>query len=141
MEKTFAMIKPHAVRDGHVDAIVEMIKDAGFTIAKKSEIVMSKVQAEDLYQEHKEKPFYGEMVETISTSPVVVMVLEKENAVAAWRDTMGPTNPAEAPEGSIRAKFGKGIGENATHGSDSLESSKRERAIFFPEDCAPCQGK
>lgn len=138
MEKTFAMIKPHAVQDGHADAIVEMIKNAGFTISHKSEIVMSKVQAEDLYQEHKEKPFYGDMVQTISSSPVVVMVLEKENAVAAWRDLMGPTNPAEAAEGTIRAKFGKGIGENATHGSDSLESSARERAIFFPESCSSC---
>ena len=135
LEKTFAMIKPHAVQDGHVESIVEMIKGAGFTIAKKSEIVMSKAQAEDLYQEHKERSFYGEMVESISTSPVVVMVLEKENAVSAWRDAMGPTNPADAAEGTIRARFGKNIGENATHGSDSLESSKREQAIFFPEGC------
>ena len=135
LEKTFAMIKPHAVQDGHVEAIVEIIKGAGFTIAKKSEIVMSKAQAEDLYQEHKERSFYGEMVESISTSPVVVMVLEKENAVSAWRDAMGPTNPADAAEGTIRARFGKNIGENATHGSDSLDSSKRERAIFFPEGC------
>ena len=129
------MIKPHAVRDGNVESIVEMIKNAGFTISKKSEIVMSKAQAENLYQEHKGKPFYDGMVEGISTSPVVVMILEKENAVSAWRDTMGPTNPADAAEGTIRARFGKNIGENATHGSDSLESSKRERAIFFPENC------
>ena len=78
------------------------------------------------------------MVEGISTSPVVVMVLEKENAVAAWRDLMGPTNPADADAGTIRALYGKSIGENATHGSDSLESSKRERTIFFPESCSTC---
>lgn len=138
MEKTFAMIKPHAVQDGHVDSIVKMIETAGFTIAEKSEIVMSKAQAEALYEEHKERSFYGGMVESISSSPVVVMVLEKENAVLAWRDLMGPTNPADAPAESIRALFGKDIGENATHGSDSLESSKRERAIFFPESCSSC---
>lgn len=138
MEKTFAMIKPHAVQDGHVDNIVKMIESAGFTIAEKSEIVMSKAQAEDLYQEHKGKPFYDGMVEGISTSPVVVMVLEKDNAVLAWRDLMGPTNPSEAPAGSIRALYGKNIGENATHGSDSLESSKRERTIFYPESCSSC---
>ena len=138
MEKTFAMIKPHAVQDGHAEGIVEMIKNAGFTISKKSEIVMSKVQAEELYREHKGRSFYEDMVQGISSSPVVVMVLEKENAVAEWRKAMGPTNPADADAGTIRARYGKNIGDNATHGSDSLDSSERERNIFFPNSGGCC---
>lgn len=135
MEKTFAMIKPHAVQDGHAENIMRMIESAGFEIAKKAEITMTRAQAEDLYQEHKGRSFYDAMVEEISTRPVVVMVLAKDNAVSDWRDLMGPTNPAEAAAGTIRAIYGKNIGENATHGSDSLQSSQREQAIFFSESC------
>ncbi len=135
MEKTFAMIKPHAVQDGHAENIMRMIESAGFEIAKKAEIIMTRAQAEDLYQEHKGRSFYDAMVEEISTRPVVVMVLAKDNAVSDWRDLMGPTNPAEAAAGTIRAIYGKNIGENATHGSDSLQSSQREQAIFFSESC------
>jgi len=135
VEKTFAMIKPHAVQDGHAENIMRMIESAGFEIAKKAEITMTRAQAEDLYQEHKGRSFYDAMVEEISTRPVVVMVLAKDNAVSDWRDLMGPTNPAEAAAGTIRAIYGKNIGENATHGSDSLQSSQREQAIFFSESC------
>jgi nucleoside-diphosphate kinase len=135
VEKTFAMIKPHAVQDGHAENIMRMIESAGFEIAKKAEIIMTRAQAEDLYQEHKGRSFYDAMVEEISTRPVVVMVLAKDNAVSDWRDLMGPTNPAEAAAGTIRAIYGKNIGENATHGSDSLQSSQREQAIFFSESC------
>ena len=134
MEKTFAIIKPRAVQDGHKDAIIEMIKADGFNIDCMKDITMTQEQAEELYVEHKERPFFGEMVETMTASPVVVMTLSKENAVKAWRDLMGATNPAEAAEGTVRKRFGKSIGENATHGSDSLKSSERERAIFF-KDC------
>lgn len=135
MEKTFAMIKPHAVKEGNVDAIVAMIEEAGFNVDCKEEITMTMDQAQQLYQEHKERPFFGEMVETITSSPVVIMQLSKDGAVKAWRDLMGATNPADAAEGTVRAKFGKSIGENASHGSDSLQSSDRELGIFFP-NCA-----
>jgi len=138
VEKTFAMIKPHAVQDGHVAGIIEMIKQAGFTIAEKAEIVMSRAQAEELYVEHKARSFYADMVDAISSSPVVVMILEKENAVADWRQAMGPTNPADASAETIRARYGKSIGDNATHGSDSLSSSERERNIFFPKNGGCC---
>ena len=135
MEKTFAIIKPVAVKDGHKDAIIDMIKADGFEIECSKEITMSQEEAAELYVEHKERPFFGEMVETMTSAPVVVMVLTKENAVKAWRDLMGATNPADAAEGTVRKRFGKSIGDNATHGSDSLQSSERERAIFF-KDCA-----
>lgn len=132
MEKTFAIIKPRAVQDGHKDEIIKIIKSNGFDIECMEEITMTQDQAKELYVEHKERPFFGEMVSTMTASPVVVMVLAKDNAVKAWRDLMGATNPAEAEEGTIRKRFGRSIGENATHGSDSLQSSERERAIFFP---------
>lgn len=131
MEKTFAIIKPRAVKEGHVDDIVAMIKNDGFAIDCMKEITMTQEQAQELYVEHKERPFFGEMVETMTASPVVVLQLSKENAVRAWRDLMGATNPADAAEGTVRALFGRSIGENATHGSDSLQSAERELGIFF----------
>ncbi|MBM17524.1 MAG: nucleoside-diphosphate kinase [Epsilonproteobacteria bacterium] len=131
MEKTFAIIKPRAVKEGHVDDIVAMIKADGFTVDCMETITITQEQAQELYVEHKERPFFGEMVETMTASPVVVMQLSKEGAVKAWRDLMGATNPAEAEAGTVRAKFGKSIGENATHGSDSLQSAERELGIFF----------
>ena len=132
MERTFAIIKPGAVAAGNADNIVKMILEDGFTIVEKKEIVMSAEQAESLYQEHKERSFFQEMVDSMTSSPIVTMVLEKEGAVLAWRDLMGATNPAEADAGTVRALYGENIGSNAVHGSDSLESSQRERAIFFP---------
>lgn len=135
MERTFAIIKPGAVALGHTGKIIDMIEQAGFTIACMEKINMTQEQAENLYQEHKERPFFGEMVETMTASPIVIMILEKENAVAAWRDLMGATNPADAAEGTVRALYGESIGSNAVHGSDSLESSARERSIFFSSCC------
>lgn len=134
MEKTFAMIKPHAVASNDVDAIIAMIQEAGFSVDCKETITMSNDQAQELYVEHKERPFFGEMVETITSSPVVIMQLSKDNAVKAWRELMGATNPSDAEQGTIRAKFGKSIGENAVHGSDSLQSSARELGIFFKSE-------
>ena len=131
MEKTFAIIKPRAVMDKHTGDIISMIEKAGFEITGMKKITISSEQAQDLYVEHKERSFFGEMVESMTSSPVVVMILSKDNAVRAWRDLMGATNPADAEQGTIRAKFGKSIGENAVHGSDSLQSSEREREIFF----------
>lgn len=132
MERTFAMIKPGAVAHKHVGAIIDMIERNGFDIVGLERIEMTQAQAHELYQEHKERSFFGEMVESITASPIVVMVLEKENAVAEWRKLMGATNPAQADAGTVRALFGTSIGANAAHGSDSLASSARERAIFFP---------
>ena len=133
MEKTFAMIKPRAVAEHHTGKIIDMIETAGFTIAGLKKIHMSREQAQCLYQEHAEKPFFPGMVDIITSTPVVVMVLKKDNAVKAWRDLMGATNPAQADAGTIRALFGVNIDHNATHGSDSLSSAKREMDIFFPE--------
>lgn len=134
MEKTFAIIKPMAVQDGHADEIVEIIKSNGFNVDCMKNITMTQAEAQELYVEHKERPFFGEMVETMTASAVVVLQLSKDGAVKAWRDLMGATNPADAAEGTIRARFGKNIGHNATHGSDSLQSAKRELSIFF-KDC------
>ena len=134
MEKTFAIIKPLAVQNGQADQIVDIIKDNGFAVDCMRQITMSQQEAEELYVEHKERPFFGEMVETMTSSPVVVLQLSKEDAVKAWRDLMGATNPADAEPGTIRAQFGTNISHNATHGSDSLQSAQRELAIFF-KDC------
>lgn len=131
MEKTFAIIKPMAVAENNSGTIIDMIESAGFDITCMKKITMTQQQAEELYTEHKEKPFFGEMVETMTSSPVVVMTLTKENAVKAWRDLMGATDPAQAEEGTIRARFGRNISNNAVHGSDALQSSERERGIFF----------
>lgn len=132
MEKTFAIIKPRAVKEKHTGEIIKIIEDAGFEIVCMEKITMTKEQAQEQYAEHKERSFFGEMVDSMTASPVIIMVLAKDNAVKAWRDLMGATNPAQAEEGTIRKRFGKSIGDNATHGSDSLQSSERERAIFFP---------
>lgn len=134
MEHTFAIIKPRAVADKHVGDIVGMIEKAGFDILALDLIVMAPEEAEELYAEHKEKSFFGEMVESMTSAPVVVMKLQRENAVAAWRELMGATNPANAAAGTVRALYGHGIGDNAVHGSDSNASASRELAIFF-EDC------
>lgn len=135
MEKTFAIIKPRAVKENHTGDIVKMIEEAGFEITAMKKITMSQEQAQELYVEHKERPFFGEMVEAMTASPVVVLTLSKQDAVKGWRDLMGATNPADAAQGTVRAKFGRSIGENATHGSDSLQSAERELGIFF-KSCA-----
>jgi len=132
MEKTFAIIKPDAVAAGNAGKIIDMIESAGFNVVAMNKISMTQDQAHQLYQEHTARSFFGEMVDSMTVSPIVVMVLEKENAVAAWRDLMGATNPKDAAQGTVRALFGTHIGANAAHGSDSLTSAAREIAIFFP---------
>lgn len=134
MEKTFGIIKPNAVAAGNSGKIIDMIEKDGFNIVCLEKITMTQQQAEALYQEHKERPFFGEMVETMTSSPIIIMKLEKEDAVLGWRNLMGATNPADADAGTIRALYGDSIGANAVHGSDSLESSARELGIFF-KDC------
>ena len=128
---TFGIIKPDAVRAGKQGAIIQRILDAGFKIRGMKLIHQSRKQAEGFYEVHKERPFFGELTEFMSSGPCVVLALEKENAVKAWRDLMGATNPAEAAEGTLRKDFAGSIGENAVHGSDSDENAAIEIAYFF----------
>ncbi len=132
IERTFAIIKPDAVAEGNAAAILGMIKEGGFTIVAQKEATLSKEQAESFYAVHKEKPFFSDLVQYITSGPVILLVLEKENGIKAWRDLMGATNPEKAVEGTIRHRFGKNIQQNAVHGSDSIENAKKEIAFFFP---------
>ena len=131
MEQTFAIIKPDAVKSGHTGGIIRMIEDAGFRIRAMKMIRLSKQQAEGFYEVHKEKPFFGGLVTFMTEGPVVVMVLERENAIQTWRDTMGATNPSKASEGTIRKKYGESIERNAVHGSDAPETAAVEIPYFF----------
>ena len=133
VEQTLAIIKPDAMAAGSTDAIITHITNNGFTVLEKEEMNLSRQEAEGFYAEHKERPFFGELVDFMISGPVTVMILEKDGAIKAWRDLMGATDPAEAAEGTIRKLFGASKGNNATHGSDSTESAAREIAYFFPE--------
>ena len=128
---TFGIIKPDAVRAGKQGAILQKILDAGFKVRGMKLIHQSLRQAEGFYAVHSARPFFGELTEFMSSGPCVVLALEKENAVKAWRDLMGATNPAEAAEGTLRKEFAGSIGENAVHGSDSDENAAIEIAYFF----------
>jgi len=128
---TFAIIKPDAVRAGNTGKIIDRIIADGFRIRALKMIHQSRAQAEGFYEVHRGKPFYDGLTEFMSSAPCVVMVLEKEGAVKAWRDLMGATDPAKADPGTIRKEFGTSVGENATHGSDSDENAAIEIAYFF----------
>ena len=128
---TFGIIKPDAVAKGHTGKIVDLILANGFQIRGMKLIHQSKKQSEGFYAVHAERPFFGELTEFMSSGACVVLALEKENAVKAWRDLMGATNPADAEEGTIRKKFAGSIGENAVHGSDSDENAAIEISYFF----------
>lgn len=132
METTFAIIKPDAVAAKNAGKIIDMIEAAGFNIVGMEKISMSSEQANELYKEHSARSFFGEMVSAMMASPIIILALEKDNAVLAWRDLMGATNPKDAAAGTVRALYGANIGANAAHGSDSLASAARELAIFFP---------
>lgn len=140
MERTLAIIKPDAMAAGSADAIIQHIENNGFTIVQKEEATLTRGQAEGFYAEHKDRPFFGELVEFMISGPVTVMILEKDGAIKAWRNLMGATDPAEAAEGTIRKLFGASKGNNATHGSDSPESAGREIDYFFTEEdcCGNC---
>jgi nucleoside-diphosphate kinase len=125
------MIKPDAVRNGHIGNILQMINNAGFRIVAMKYTQISRHQAEKFYEVHKERPFYGELTEFMSSGPIVAAILEKENAVADFRTLIGATNPAQADEGTIRKLYATSIGENAVHGSDSDENAKIEGDFFF----------
>jgi nucleoside-diphosphate kinase len=128
---TFGIIKPDAVKKGHSGKIIDKILGAGFKIRGMKLIHQSIRQAEGFYAVHSERPFFGELTEFMSSGPCIVLALEKENAVKAWRDLMGATNPAEAEEGTLRKEFAGSIGENAVHGSDSDENAAIEISYFF----------
>ncbi len=129
--KTLTMIKPDAVRDGHIGAILNQITEAGFRISAMKLTQLSTADAQAFYAVHAERPFFGELVEFITSGPIVAAVLEKDNAVEDFRTLIGATNPAEAAEGTIRARFAKSIGENAVHGSDSDENAQIEGDFHF----------
>jgi nucleoside-diphosphate kinase len=133
LELTFAMIKPDAVKAGHMGKILAMIEEHGFTIVRLQLGHMSKEVAEAFYSVHKERPFFGELVEFIISGPVVIMALAKENAIQEWRDLMGATDPEKAAPGTVRKAFGTSIGNNATHGSDAPQTAAQELGMFFPE--------
>jgi nucleoside-diphosphate kinase len=129
--KTFTMIKPDATSKGYTGAILDQIIKAGFSVKAMKWIHLSPAQAGAFYEVHKERPFYQELVDFMSSGPIVAAILEKENAVADFRTLIGATNPAQAEEGTIRKKFAASIGENAVHGSDSDENATIEGNFFF----------
>ena len=129
--RTFTMIKPDAVSNGHIGNILQMINAGGFRIVAMKYTRISREQAQKFYEVHAERPFYGELTEFMSSGPIVAAILEKENAVADFRTLIGATNPAQAEEGTIRKKYATSLGENAVHGSDSDENAEIEGSFFF----------
>ncbi|MCB0347203.1 MAG: nucleoside-diphosphate kinase [Bdellovibrionales bacterium] len=130
-EVTFSIIKPNAMKKNVIGKIVDKFESNGLKIAGMKIMKISKSKAEEFYAEHSARPFFGELVEFMTSSPVVVMALAGENAVLKNREIMGATDPSKAAEGTIRKVFGDSMGENAVHGSDSIDSAKRELALFF----------
>ena len=133
LEKTLSIIKPDAVERNLENEIKEMFKTNGFKILKEKKIQIEKSEAEKFYKVHETKPFYNDLCDYLSSGPIVVMILEKQNAVLANRELMGATNPKEASEGTIRKKFGISIDKNSVHGSDSIENAKIEIEFFFKD--------
>ena len=132
--RPFSIIKPDATRRNLTGAVTKMLEEAGLRVVASKRIQMTKEQAEGFYAVHKERPFFGELVDFMISGPVVVQVLEGENAVKANRDVMGATNPADADEGTIRKAYAESIEANSVHGSDSDENAKIEIDFFFNED-------
>ena len=133
-ERTFSIIKPDATERNLTGAVNAVIEASGLRIVAQRRIRMSRAQAEAFYAVHKERPFFGELVDFMTSGPVVVQVLEGDNAVAAYRDVMGATNPDNAADGTIRKLFARNVGENTVHGSDSAENAALEIAQFFTAD-------
>ena len=132
-EQTLSIIKPDAVERNLDNEIKEMFKNKGFSIVKEKKIQIEKLEAEKFYKIHETKPFYNDLCAYLSSGPIVVMVLEKENAVLGNRELMGATNPNDAEEGTIRKKYGISIDKNSVHGSDSVENAKIEIDFFFKD--------
>lgn len=133
MERTFAIIKPDAVERNITGKVLEKIEAAGFRIVGMKKIFLSRKEAEGFYYVHKERPFFNDLCTFMSRSPVVALVLERENAIAKWRELMGATNPANAEAGTIRKEFGVSIEENTVHGSDAPETATFEIPYFFSQ--------
>lgn len=130
-ELTFSIIKPNAMKKNVIGEIIAKFEKEGLHIAAAKIALLSRERCEEFYAEHKERPFFGELVDFMTSGPVTLMVLAGENAITRNREIMGATNPAEAAQGTIRAQFGDSMGENAVHGSDSPTSAEREIALFF----------
>ena len=130
---TLTMIKPEAVAGNNIGGILKMIEAGGFRIVAMKKVLLSKERAEVFYAVHKERPFYGELVDYMSGGPIIAAILEKDNAVADFRTLIGATNPLEAAEGTIRKKYATSLGENAIHGSDSDENAKIEAEFHFSQ--------
>ena len=131
MSQTLAIIKPDAVGAGKAGKIIAHLEGAGFTVKAMKLTRLSEAQAGEFYAVHKERPFYGELVEFMTSGPVIPMILERDDAVAAYRETIGATDPAEAAEGTVRRLYAENKGRNAVHGSDSDENAAIESAFFF----------
>ena len=129
--RTYTMVKPTAMRKGYMAAIMNQITEGGFKIVAAKMTQLSIDDAKGFYAIHSERPFFGELTEFMSSGPIMAMILEKENAVEAYRNFIGATNPEEAAEGTIRKKYGTNMGENAVHGSDSDENAEIESNFFF----------
>ena len=133
LEKTLSIIKPDAVERNLENEIKEMFKNKGFSIIKEKKIQIDKSEAEKFYKVHETKPFYNDLCSYLSSGPIIVMVLEKENSILANRELMGATNPKDAEEGTIRERYGISIDKNSVHGSDSIENAKIEIDFFFKD--------
>ncbi len=129
--RTFTMIKPDAMQDGHAGAILDQIIKAGYKIVALKQTKLTKEKAGEFYAIHSERPFYDELTTFMSSGPIIAAILEKENAVADFRTLIGATNPANAEEGTIRKRFARSVGENAVHGSDSNENAGIESNFYF----------
>lgn len=130
---TFSIIKPNAVKKNAIGAIIKKFEDNGLKVAAAKLVRLTRAQCEEFYAEHKERPFFGELVNFMTSGPVLLMALKGENAVSKNREIMGATDPAKAAPGTVRAEFGDSVGENAVHGSDSPASAERELKLFFDQ--------
>lgn len=134
VETTFSIIKPNSVKKNNIGAIIAKFEENGLKIAAMKLVHLQKAKCEEFYAEHKERPFFGELVSFMTSGPVVLMALHGENAVMKNREVMGATDPKKAAPGTIRALFGDSVGENSVHGSDSTASAERELALFFDKN-------
>jgi nucleoside-diphosphate kinase len=131
---TFTMIKPEAVAANNIGGILKMIEEGGFRVVAMKKVLLSKERAGEFYAVHKERPFYGELIDYMSGGPIIAAILEKDNAVSDFRTLIGATNPSEAAEGTIRKKYATSLAENAVHGSDSDENAKIEAEFHFSSE-------
>ena len=134
VETTFSIIKPNSVKKNNIGGIIAKFEENGLKIAAMKLVHLQKAKCEEFYAEHKERPFFGELVSFMTSGPVVLMALHGENAVMKNREVMGATDPKKAAPGTIRALFGDSVGENSVHGSDSTTSAQRELALFFDKN-------